>query len=52
MQLPGIILPYHKAAIVMEWNKQTNKELDKSLREKRLHEKRNKGKEGDEHDGN
>ena len=39
----------------MEWNKQTNKELDKSLREKRLrerHEKRNKGKEGDEHDGN
>ena len=55
VQLPGIILPYHKAAIVMEWNKQTNKELDKSLREKRLrerHEKRNKGKEGDEHDGN
>lgn len=50
--LKNVVLPCHKAAIVLDWCKQADKELEKQMRDKRLEEKSKKSDEGDEPDGN
>ena len=49
--LRNVILPCHKAAIVLDWCKQADRELEKQMHDKKLEEKSKKSK-GDGHDGN
>ena len=60
VRLSDVILPYHKAVIVMDWGSSAEKEVKKLMRKQKSNERRTKGKETgapetnpkDEHDGN